>query len=150
VISEVGSNVVATGSGSLDLAALSFQYTTGGYTGTIYAAGPVVGFGDPYLGTGADSFYRGFSGPSSFGPGTNIFSASGLGSGPFLYLSPSNGGYIGVPQGYVSGTQLGVSTSVWNNQSLPGLGLTVGIYVYTWGSGSTADSFTVDVTPEPG
>ena len=58
-----------------------------------------------------------------------------------------------LPQGYVSGATLS-ATATWDGQTLSTLGLNPGTYVYTWGSGPTADSLTVDVVspqavPEP-
>jgi hypothetical protein len=57
-----------------------------------------------------------------------------------------------VPAGYISGTALS-EDSTWNNQTFGDLGVTPGTYVWTWGSGSTADSFTLIIgaaaVPEP-
>ena len=55
-----------------------------------------------------------------------------------------------VPLGYVSGADLGTSTAAWNSQTLSSLGLTPGLYVYTWGTAPHADSLTVQIAvPEP-
>ena len=61
---------------------------------------------------------------------------------------------LGVPVGYASGSPLPVSTAIWDGASIASLGLTPGTYNYTWGTGSTADFFTVNVisqaaVPEP-
>ena len=58
-----------------------------------------------------------------------------------------------LPEGCTSGQQLSI-TSTWDGQTFSTLGLNPGTYVYTWGSGPTADSLTVDVVspqavPEP-
>ena len=64
--------------------------------------------------------------------------AAGIGS-----ASPNvfNGGDLFVPFQYVSGSSL-MSTSTWDNATFANLGVTPG---NTWGSGSDADSFTLDV-----
>jgi hypothetical protein len=71
------------------------------------------------------------------------------GSGDFVGVREQVGG-IDVPTGYVSGSPLSDS-STYAGQTFASLGLTPGSYTWTWGSGPTADSFTLDigVVPEP-
>jgi hypothetical protein len=49
-----------------------------------------------------------------------------------------------VPNGYVSDSPLS-DTSTYDNQTFVTLGATPGTYVWTWGSGADADSFTLDI-----
>ncbi len=49
-----------------------------------------------------------------------------------------------VEQGYPSGEVL-PSSSTYDNQTLASLGLTPGVYTYTWGTGAHADSYTIDI-----
>lgn len=135
---QSGSNVVATGSGTINTAGL-----------TVTSSGTAVGHVNPsngtiYLGPATSTNdYQGttVSGPSSFGSGTLANASSG--SGPIVGVNPSNHRIL-LPQSYVSGAQLSDS-SQWNSTTLSGLGLTVGIYTYTWGAGDNADSMVVDI-----
>jgi MYXO-CTERM domain-containing protein len=60
-------------------------------------------------------------------------------------------GEVIVPGGYVSDTSIRDSATFDNTTIIAGLGLTPGTYVYTWGTGSNADSFTINISsvPEP-
>jgi hypothetical protein len=49
---------------------------------------------------------------------------------------------VAVPRDYVSGAPLGTSTATFANATFMSLGLTPGAYVWRWGSGPTADTFT--------
>jgi hypothetical protein len=142
---DVGSNVVATGSGSLNVTALALFAGSSGGQAEVRPdfASVVVG---PTTLTSSD-LYSGFAGPTSFGPGIGGRNAD-LGSGPLFGVIRSTG-FVVVPNNYVSGTDLGTSTARYNNITTAGLGLAPGRYVYTWGSGPTADTFTVVVAPEP-
>jgi hypothetical protein len=141
-LEQVGSNVVATGSGTLDLAGLTLS-CSGCETG--------VSDVDPSIGgitTGTSSpldIYTGFTGPTSFGSGSNTDASSG--TGDIVGMNGSGDG-VGVPEGYVSGTPLS-DTATYDNATFTSLGVTPGTYEWTWGSGANADSFTLDVVPAP-
>jgi len=144
-IVQSGANVDVTGSGSIDTAAL---YDAASGTGV---AGMYAEFGDLYVGSGGYTAWAG-----------NITGATSFGTGGYVRASSTTGGFAGiaeaeeiyVPQNYISGTVMS-GTSVFDNTTLAGLGLTAGTYVVTWGSGATADSLTVQVgqpsspIPEP-
>lgn len=143
-IQQVGSNVVASGSGSINLDALTFT--------TFFTGAAQV---DPssalaFVGSGPYSVYTGFSGPSSFGSGAGAFADSY--TGPTVYIWGSQN-EISVADGYLSGTPVGLSTGTFNNSTIASLGLTPGTYIWSWGSGSSADTFTVHIgsaaVPEP-
>ena len=146
-ISDVGSNVVASASGSADLTDL-----TAIDTALLFAPGEVTPsrggatLGDP----GQTLFYKGADGPKAFGTGGKTEASTGTGDfvgvfavNPFA-LSP----VILLPQNYASGTFL-TGSSVFENQSLESLGLSVGEYTYTWGVGVHADSLTIKVGDVP-
>ena len=153
-IEQVGSDVVATGSGSINFDALAL-------------------FGDeidPSLISASDgaliigpttptdnAYYSGVTGPAiAFGTGGEFFADGGggaiVGLGTF---DETSGGVVAVPQDYVSGAPLGTSTATFANATIKSLGLTPGAYVWSWGSGPTMDTFTLDVgvgagaVPEP-
>src|SRR5215831_5250357 len=71
-LKQVGSNVVVTGSGAINLTGLTFA--SGGFVAT-GSLGPSIALLAVADGTGL-SQYTGFSGPSSFGPGTTIINAT--------------------------------------------------------------------------
>jgi hypothetical protein len=91
------------------------------------------------------------SGPTEFGTGTNdLFST--LHSGDFTGIA-GLAGVIETPSTYVSGDPLSGSAT-WANSTFASLGLALGTYTWTWGSGDTADSFVANIgvataAPEP-
>jgi hypothetical protein len=137
-VNQTGSSVIATGSGSINTAALTISGTA--------LDGSNVWPSDGVISVGPNSFVElltGISGPTSFGSGPQIF--ANLGTGTVTTLIANLGGQgLYVPNGYVSGSALS-ATATWNNQTLAGLGLTAGTYTYTWGSGGTADSFVLNI-----
>ena len=143
--SQLGANVVASGSGSIDLTGLTF--ITSGSTQPEIAptfATEVTGA------AGAVDEYSGASGPVGFGPG--VFTSATTGTGDLVGIQQLIGepaGFVFVPTGYASGAPLS-DTATYDNQSFVTLGLTPGTYEWTWGNGAADDTFTLDVgVPEP-
>src|SRR6188472_2884259 len=129
-LQQVGSNVVANGSGAINLTGLTFPIPS-------LTLAEVNG-GDGVIITGPHGFglvdqYTGFMGPPSFGSGGPF--APNTGSGDFVGIS---GGimfpFLLVPQGYASGAALSDSMT-FNNATFASLGVTPGTYVWTWGTG---------------
>jgi hypothetical protein len=150
-LSEVGSDVVASGRGTLNLAALSFQKSGGSFSFiTANVASIILG---PTYGAFAAG-YSNISGPNNFGPGSVLSATSGFGD-LFGLLGQGGTPLLTVPAGYVSGSEL-LSGATWVGKSFARLGVTPDTYVWTWGTGSTADSFTLQIggtetaIPEPG
>ena len=79
------------------------------------------------------------TGPTSFGVGPGAF-ANRINGAPVV-VSPS---FIGVPRGYVSGAPLRNTTS-WIGATYDSLGMTPGVYTWSWGSGADADSITFKI-----
>jgi hypothetical protein len=144
-----GFDVVATGSGSIDLTDLTLT-GTGTDLANVNSAFGRISTGPETL-SGAD-FYASFSltGPLAFGSRGLVIANSGsgdmVGVFPFEGIFPTE---LLVPTGYVSGHALS-DTSTYDNATFASLGVTPGIYKWTWGTGAHADSFTlIAVIPEP-
>jgi len=135
-LKQVGSDVVATGSGPINLTGLNFVISTV-LSAQINSTVAAIGTGPAFPVAG--DLYNGFSGPTSFGSGLTTFPSSGSGD------TVGIGGKVGrlvVPGGYVSGTALS-DTSTYDNATFKSLGLTPGTYVWTWGTGLPNQNFTL-------
>lgn len=147
---QVGSDVVAIGSGSVNYSALEFE--TIAVTGT----GVNASLGSIMLGS-TDSvplnrYFGAIRTVYSFGSGGPAEATSATGS---IVKLRFDSGYVYVPVGYASGSQLGISTETFADSTFASLGLTPGTYAMNWGSGSSADFATVNIgpvgaVPEPG
>jgi hypothetical protein len=124
-LQQVGPNVVATGSGAIDLAGLS-SFGSSFFSPEMYPAHGIMGTGP----SGTIDLYSGLSGPASFGPGFGGFPSTTSGDSVFL---EDFGISIFVPQGYVSGTSL--SSSATYSGTFASLNVTPGTYEWTWGTG---------------
>jgi len=127
-LQQVGSDVVATGSGAINLTGLGF-FQSGPLNSLLNATFGVIRTGTD--GSSAD-WYTGATGPSTFGSGGQFFPS--IGSGDFVGIDGGIG-IIFVPLGYVSGGALS-SRSTFNNQTFATLGVTPGTYVWSWGQGA--------------
>lgn len=148
---EVGSNVVATGAGTLDLGGLTLINTVATNTGVTPATaelflGPSTQNGNP---TPTVDVYQAVSGPASWGSGNQYFRIdSGTGDTFGVSIRGTDLALI-VPENYASGGALS-AISVWENESLATMGLSPGSYSYSWGTNS--NEFTIVVVapvPEP-
>lgn len=138
-LAQEGSNVVATGSGTIDLADLIFVGSGNGDEAGVSGGLGIIVVG-PVNFQPSDG-YGGFAGPTSFG-GLGLITASS-GSGDRVGIDQDSGELF-VPAGYVSGSTLS-SSATWDNKTFSSLGVTPGTYVWNWGSGASADSFTLHV-----
>lgn len=133
---QSGPDVVATGSGSLDTSSGQF----GGSLPIPPAIVPQVA--QIFVGAmpPAIAYLVNGTGPADFGPGNGTAASSATGDP----AGAINGGLV-VPVGYVSGTPLAPSTTTWAGTTIAALGVTPGTYVWRWGAGASADSFTLEV-----
>jgi hypothetical protein len=154
-LDQVGSNVVATGSGTIDLTGLSFYGLD--INDSFLKPNTAEVLNGPPATEPPESAYNGFSGPTSFGSGSSTI-VPNIGSGdqvgiwgtvvPALTVP-----VLWVPEGYSSGDPLS-DTSTYDNATFSSLGVAPGTYVWTWGSGATDDTFTLQIgssaaVPEP-
>ena len=144
-ISQTPTGTVAFGGGVINTTAL--RYLNRG-TSSRASMDPDQAYlsGGPSSGGELSDGYSGVLQVPQFGYGQyQVYATSGTGDVVGIL-----GGNIEVPAGYVSGNYLSC-TDTWAFESFAYIGLTPGSYVYTWGSGATADSLTINVgtVPEP-
>jgi hypothetical protein len=144
-LTQDGPNVVATGSGTIDLTGLTFGFSASTSSG--------IDPPDESMITGAFGVvdaYGATTPPGDFGSGAGALANSGVGDLVGTYETT-----LYVPSGYQSGGALSDS-AIYNGATYASLGVTPGTYVWTWGSGANADSLTLVIgaagvpgTPEP-
>jgi hypothetical protein len=143
-LSQTGGDVVAAGSGTINTVALTNQGVSGEGPGLDPAIGTAL-FGS----SGPITYFGGVSGPDSFGG--YVFAGATSGTGDLVGVEGVFDRLV-LPYEYVSGSMLN-SSALWSGQTLNSLGLTLGTYTWTWGSGATADFFTMNIgvssVPEP-
>src|SRR5438874_2508949 len=158
-VQQVGIDVVATGSGPIDLHGLTFSYSTFLSPEMTPHFHHVLGSNDmacsistgPFSSMGQDprhsvDSYVGASGPISFGRAGEMFANSGSGNMVGINAVSSSdftGVLLSVPRGYVAGTFLSDSAT-YSGASLATLGVTPGTYVWRWGSGAN-QNFTLQI-----
>lgn len=146
-VQQDGNNVVVECSGSLNLSGMTLSGSSSSQSGirgddAILSVGPNI----------SGDYYRvnsGYTGTGPIGSGT-FYTAANANSGDAVFFNYWSGIAVVVDSGYVSGGEL-LGTATFNSKTIADLGLTAGQYNYSWGSGSTADSITVNVgvVPEP-
>lgn len=143
-IYESGSNVVAEGSGSVNMGGLGLLGPAPMYPYTFNQARTVcIGSGTVYAPVPVN-WYRGITEIPAFGPNTSPQAIADTGSGATICI---NGSQLILPQDYVSGTPLGTSTATWQGATLRSMEITPGTYQSTWGEGENADSYTLIIRP---
>jgi hypothetical protein len=147
-LEQVGSNVVANGSGAINLTGLT---GTGNIDGGSSGVRASIGFIGIHPVGGLLPSYTGFTGPTSFGSSGFLFLAD-VSSGNSVAISGLMEILV-VPVGYVSGNPL-TNSMTFFNLTLADLGVTPGTYVWTWGTGLENQNFTLQIgslgLPPPG
>lgn len=142
-IDQVGSDVVVTGSGSINEDGLTQEGTAGSQGGVNSRSG--------YLSIGsADSVgVNFFTGATSaiITTGSGSFTPVTSGSGT-LFTMIASLGYIYLPVDYVSGDTIN-DTSTYADTTIAALGLVPGQYTLTWSSGSVLVTIEGSAVPEP-
>jgi len=142
-IKQQGANVVATGSGTLDVTDLFASFA--GFDGFTAVSGQnayaVLGPVPPSF--DSVTFMTGLTGPAHFGSGPYTVASSG--SGDRFGIDVANGtARLWIGATYHSGSALS-ATDTWDNMTLAGLGLDPGVYTYSWGQGADADTLQVRI-----
>src|SRR5436190_11674907 len=149
-LQQVGPDVVATGSGALDLTGRTPVYQ-GIYNSEIDPGAGDAGIVTGPTSSGVDTYNvnHWISGPTSFGSGGLTLASSGsgdmVGTHSLIWEGGEVIGFLIVPRGYVSGTFLSNSAS-WSGKTFATLGVTPGTYVWTWGTGAN-QNFTLKILP---
>jgi hypothetical protein len=141
---QVGPDVVATGSGAIDLTGLTFF----GSTSLDPAMGPRFIYTGPTSSRVHSYFFPRWL--IGFGPGPTTPANSG--SGKMVGIAPDVGGglqgfRLSVPTDYVSGTALSDSAT-YNGKTFATLGVRPGTRVWKWGTGAN-QNFTLQILPGP-
>ena len=136
-ISEVGSNVVMTASGTIDLTGLTLVQSNAGP----YGGGGLGGGSATFLMGTTNVYFNEYSGftsvPSNFGTSGGGMGSTSSSGDVFGVITQGVPPYLlVVPTGFTSGGQIS-STQTFNNQTFSSLGLVEGTYTYTWGSGKS-------------
>jgi hypothetical protein len=142
-LQQQGSDVVATGSGAIDLTGLSPFGSVGLEQGRLFPVFGVILTGP--TSNSAERGYSGASGPANFGSGGATSASSGRGD---IVGIIGIGSTLVVPSGYLSGTLS--DTSTYGGQTFSSLGVTPGTYEWTWGTGAN-QNFTLQIgVPDSG
>src|SRR5215470_3233259 len=148
-LQQVGPDVVATGSGAINLAGLTFDRSSSlspNISSSIALGGQACNISTGLPSSSVDSYGGGLNGPTSFGTVLVHFASSGSGdmvgiSAASTFLAREIG--VAVPRGYVSGNPLSDSAT-YSGQTFATLGVTPGTYVWTWGNGAN-QNFTLKI-----
>ena len=148
-ISEVGSNVVMTASGTIDLTGLTLVTSNAGP----YGGGGLGGGSATFLMGTTNVYFNEYSGftsvPSNFGTSGGGLGATSSSGDVFGVITQGAPPYLlVVPTGFTSGGQIS-STQTFTGQTFSSLGLVAGTYTYTWGSGQSLSVVVGGVVPTP-
>lgn len=138
-VNEVGNDIVITGSGFLNTSGLSFRATS-------------VVSGNSLLGSNFLTLGSGFTDAWNLPANTYIGGADSINSSSTGNFVGFGNEYLFVPQGYVSGADLGISTATYLNSTFNSLTLTQGSRSINWGEGRSADNIIINIgaaVPEP-
>jgi len=149
-LTDTGGNVVATGSGAIDLTGLESNVLTGGMAFLNPSLGAIRTGPPPFTPIEGYDAVNGFTGPANFGSGGAIVASSGSGDPvSFFFGFSASDNELDVPQGYVSNSALS-DTSTYNGQTFSSLGATPGVYKWTWGTGANQNfTLVIGEVPEP-
>ena len=142
-LEQMGADVVANGSGAINLTGLAFFGPGSFFITTLVPSLGRISTGPPPSGLGSVDLYRVFSGPANFGSGGQHNATESLSSGNFVGIQASVNELF-VPHGYMSNSALS-SSATWTGATFASLGVTPGTYVWSWGTGLPNQNFTLHI-----
>jgi hypothetical protein len=138
-ITQVGPDVVWSGSGSFNLAALTSS-GPGSLSSGFNAGQAIWGIGVSGL---TDTYSGVTTYPTTFGAGgVGVTSSSGS---IFGILPGPSGRSLHVPSGYVSNATISGSAT-YASQTIAGMGLTSGTYTWSWGTGGNTSTLVMTIS----
>jgi hypothetical protein len=151
---EVGTDVVFSASGTVNLTGLSFSRAEPSFAGILPDHRPFppalviggVGTGSTILGTTAYEGLIDF--PEIIGTGIAFHRFDSTTGDRFGFANNNNLPEIFLPLGYVSGTLL-AGTSIASDETFTTLGISPGTFTWNWGADTNADTAIFEVIPEP-
>lgn len=141
-VSQVGPDVVWSGSGSFNLTALSLN--TSGPNQSGFSAGPAIWVIGPAASTQryAGASLTGYS--TTFGSNLVVPTPISSGSTFGVVSGGVTSRQIAVPSGYTSNTVIS-GTATYPSATIAGMGLTPGTYTWAWGSGANSSSIVMTI-----
>jgi hypothetical protein len=140
-LEQMGADVVANGSGAINLTGLAFFGSGSFFITTLVPSLGRISTGPPPSGLGSVDLDRVFSGPANFGSGGQHNATESLSSGNFVGIQASVNELF-VPHGYISNSALS-SSATWTGATFASLGVTPGTYVWSRGTGLRNQNFTL-------
>ncbi|MFC5342296.1 hypothetical protein ACETK8_13605 [Brevundimonas staleyi] len=146
-VQQVGPDVVVTGSGTLNTTALTMPgaQTAFGANGAMTSVSVITG---ACGGAVAVRQFTGMTGPTSLPVSTTTLGSSGSGDCVAFTTVLNGGPSVWIPSAWTPGDPFS-STNTFSGQTLASMGLTPGTYVWSWGSGPTADRYILRIGPPP-
>ena len=151
--SQVGNDVVFSGSGTLNLTGITYQGLTTVFGGIDFGREMLLG-ANPTTLANVQAFGNAgqITAPSPFGIDLFTQASSGTGArfgiGYDVLPGAQPHPQVVVPANYTSATSLS-GTSTFTGKTLASLGIQPGTHVWSWGSGASADTLTLTIVPEP-
>jgi hypothetical protein len=147
-VQQVGADVVTSFTGFVNTTALTTSGNASGsglFRGSFFQGGSVIMFGPQNSYTN----YTGLNGSGALGSGGRTLADINTGTLSGI-ISNGSSSYLLLPNSYVSGSSI-TGTSTYTGKTLSDLGMTVGTYNWTWGSGVNAGTaqLTISAVPEP-
>ena len=138
-ISQVGNDVVWSGSGSFNLAALTSDGP--GSVGAGYASNQAIWAIGP--GAPVDTYIGTITYPLTFG--TNAVPVTSASGSTFGILPGGSGRLLYVPSGYITNTNIS-GTATYINTTIAGAGLIPGTYTWSWGTGGNTSTLVMTIS----